>query len=123
LNKKEKFIEAYKKTFGNITQSAEACGVHRQTYYDWCNADEDFKKEIEALQPDERFLDFAESKLVKKMNEGDTASIIFALKTKGKKRGYVERVEQTGKDGGPVEITGITYVTPNQDANKGSTDV
>ena len=43
--------------------------------------------------PQEIFLDFAENKLVQKINDGDTAALLFALKTKGKKRGYVERQE------------------------------
>jgi len=87
---KKAFIEAFKKSFGNITQSSKAAGIDRQTYYNWMNQDVDFKYAIENIQPDELFLDFVESKLVQKINDGDTACIIFTLKTKGKKRGYVE---------------------------------
>jgi len=35
------------------------------------------------------------------MNEGNVASIIFYLKTKGKRRGYVERSEIEFKDREP----------------------
>lgn len=93
--KKKGFIDAYIKSFGNITQSCRAVGVVRQTYYDWCRDDEEFKKTVEAIEPGEDFLDFTESALVKKIKGGDTTAIIFALKTKGKKRGYIERVEQS----------------------------
>ena len=64
---------------------------------DWHTA----KKYIE-LYPDvklkfedefERTGDFAESCLIKKIQEGDTAANIFLLKTKYKNRGYVERAE------------------------------
>ena len=91
--KKKAFQEAYKKAFGNVTQSCNAIGIDRSTYYDWIKKDSKFKKEIEELEPEERFMDFLESKLVEKINGGDTTSIIFALKTKGKKRGYIERQE------------------------------
>ncbi len=38
-------------------------------------------------------LDFAESNLKKLEKEGNPAATIFFLKTKGKKRGYIERQE------------------------------
>jgi hypothetical protein len=38
-------------------------------------------------------LDFAESQLHKQVKEGNTTATIFLLKTKGKKRGYIERQE------------------------------
>lgn len=98
---KKAFIEAYEKSFGNILVSCKAVGIARQTYYNWIENDPEFKKEVESVEPQERFLDFLEGKLVEKINKGDTTSIIFALKTKGKKRGYVERQEITGADGIP----------------------
>ena len=49
-------------------------------------------------------LDLAEAKLLKHIKNGNLTAIIFYLKTQGKARGYVERVESTGKDGGPVEL-------------------
>lgn len=98
---KKAFIEAYQKSFGNVLVSCKAIGIARQTYYNWIEKDPEFKKDIEAVEPHERFLDFLEGKLVEKINKGDTTSIIFALKTRGKKRGYVERQEITGADGIP----------------------
>ena len=49
------------------------------------------KETIDALN--EETLDYAESKLLQSIRDGNVTSIIFYLKTKGKKRGYVEQVD------------------------------
>jgi hypothetical protein len=49
-------------------------------------------------------LDTAESQLMTLIANGNVAAVIFYLKTKGKARGYVERVEATGSGGGPIKI-------------------
>jgi hypothetical protein len=94
--KRKAFLEAYKKTFGNISISCEKIGINRGTYYNWIK-DEEFKKEVDNIEPDEAFVDFAEFALLNKIKDGDTTAIIFTLKTKGKKRGYIEtqKIEQT----------------------------
>ena len=47
--------------------------------------------------------DFAEGKLMACVQNGEFAAIKYYLGTIHKKRGYVERQEQTGAEGGPVE--------------------
>lgn len=101
---KKGFIDAYQKTFGNISQSCKAIGISRQTFYNWLNNDTEFKSEIEAVEPNELLIDFFESKLIERVNKGDTTATIFGLKTKGKSRGYVERQEITGAEGLPNDI-------------------
>jgi len=49
-------------------------------------------------------LDTAESQLMSLIANGNLGAVIFYLKTKGKARGYVERVEATGSGGGPIKI-------------------
>jgi len=49
-------------------------------------------------------LDTAESQLMSLIANGNLRAVIFYLKTKGKARGYVERVEATGSGGGPIKI-------------------
>ena len=50
-------------------------------------------------------LDLAEGQMLKAIGDGNMTAIIFYLKTKGKNRGYVERTELSGKEGGPIEIS------------------
>lgn len=53
-------------------------------------------------QEDECLNDLAEMKLIENIKKGDTAAIIFRLKTKGKARGYVEKVELEQINSRPV---------------------
>ena len=100
--KKAAFLKAWIKTFGNITQSCNAIGINRGTYYNWLREDENFKIAIENEEVGEQQLDFAESKLMKNIHDGKETSLIFFLKTKGKERGYVERTET--KELSPTQI-------------------
>ncbi len=51
-----------------------------------------------------KMVDFAESKLYQKIKDGDNACLIFYLKCQAKDRGYVERQEVSGPDGGPMRV-------------------
>ena len=95
-------LEALEKSLGVVTTAAKAVGIDRSTHYEWLKTDEKYKEAVEAVG--DVALDFAESQLHKQMQSGDTTACIFYLKTKGKKRGYVERQEITGADGGAVTI-------------------
>ena len=52
---------------------------------------EAFKAEVEAIN--EASLDYVESKLMTAIHNDNITAIIFYLKTKGKKRGYIETIE------------------------------
>jgi hypothetical protein len=61
----------------------------------------------------EEKLDYIENALLKKIGEGDTTSIIFALKTLGKSRGYVERREICGPEGSPLPSIDVKVLLQN----------
>lgn len=88
--KKKKFIEAYEQAMCNITSACKVAGISRETYYNWRERDRDFEKKL--IYAEESVLDFAETMLVKNIREGKETSLIFYLKTKGKKRGYIEQI-------------------------------
>jgi hypothetical protein len=62
----------------------------------------------------DKSLDLAESALMKAVEAGEAWAVCFFLKCKGEGRGYVERQELTGKNGGP--IVGVGAVAEISDA-------
>jgi hypothetical protein len=84
-------IEALKKSLGIVSTAAKSCGVSRDQHYTWCKDDDVYRAKVEDIR--NIALDFAESQLMKQINDGNTTALIFFLKTQGKRRGYVERQE------------------------------
>ena len=87
MNKK-RMLEALKVNLGIVTAACNACGVKRATHHAWMRSDIKYKTSVEEM--DEVCLDFAEASLLRQIKNDVTSSTIFYLKTKGKKRGYVE---------------------------------
>lgn len=75
----------------NVSATCIALGIDRATFYKWRK--EDPKLDAMLNDESESIIDFTESKLIEKIGEGDLTAIIFMLKTRGKNRGYIERVE------------------------------
>ena len=88
---KKAILEALEKSLGVVTTACKQVGIGRTTFYDYLNKDEKFANQVADIQ--NIALDFAESQLHKQIQDGNTSATIFYLKTKGKKRGYVERSE------------------------------
>lgn len=87
----EKIADALQKKMGNVTEAAKALKVARQTLHRRIGEDEALQAVL--VDARETLVDIAESALVKQIKQGNTAAIIFTLKTQGKGRGYVERNE------------------------------
>ncbi len=87
----KRIAETYEKKACNVSATCTALNISRTMWYRWRekhpNLDALLKESEEAL------IDFAESKLMENIQNGDNTSLIFFLKTKGKNRGYVETVE------------------------------
>ena len=83
---KELIEEALTKSRGNISRAADKIGCHRHTLHSRIMADTDLKVHLESFR--ERFLDDTEDVFQNKVLSGDTTSMLFALKTLGRKRGY-----------------------------------
>jgi hypothetical protein len=97
INKKA-MLDALEKSLGVVTSACKSVDIARETHYRWLREDADYKAAVDELS--DVALDFAESQLHKQIKDGNSTATIFFLKTKGKKRGYVERQEldvSTGK--------------------------
>lgn len=112
-NNKKRFIESLQEANGIISTACNNCDISRQTFYNWKKDDPEFALEVDIVN--ENAIDHVESKLMEKINgvtigkisdgelntydqpPSDTA-IIFFLKCKAKKRGYVERTEVSPVD-------------------------
>ena len=88
---KKAMLDALEKSLGIVTTAAKIAGIDRGSHYNWMKDDEQYKSDVEDIG--NIVLDFAESQLHKQIKEGQQASTIFYLKTKGKKRGYIEAQE------------------------------
>ena len=110
--KKEAILKALENSLGVVTVACKKADIPRSTYYKWLKEDKDFAKDVKEIE--NIALDFAESQLHTQMKDGSTSATIFYLKTKGKKRGYVERSELDLTSGDEpvkinVNIKGVEY--------------
>ncbi|MCB1417646.1 MAG: hypothetical protein KDJ74_01035 [Notoacmeibacter sp.] len=98
---KERFTEALQQSGGFLSYAARICGVSRWTARRYVTRWhlEEFLEDIT-----EELGDIAEAKLIQLIKQGDGPSIRFYLETKHKHRGYTRRVENTGKDGEPIQV-------------------
>ena len=106
-DKKRTMLNALEKSLGVVTSACLETKIDRTTHYRWLKEDEEYKRGVEDIE--NIAIDFVESKLYGNIKRGDVTSILFFLKTKGKKRGYIERQE-------------IDHTTNGKDINKLSLD-
>lgn len=100
--KKKAMIAALQQSLGVVTSACKTVGISRETHYKWLREDVDYKYQVEDLS--NIALDFAESQLHNQIKNGSTPATIFYLKTKGKKRGYIERQEIQHENLEPLTI-------------------
>ena len=97
-NQKKNMIVALQKNLGIVTSAAKQITKNikdaenlRKAHYEWLKTDTAYKEAVESIEG--IVLDYAESQLFKQVAKGDTTAVIFLLKCKGKKRGYIDRAE------------------------------
>ena len=95
-------IKALEKTHGMIYLAAEDLGCAAITIYRRAEKVQAVQDTINNYRG--KLVDKAELKLEQAVLNGEPWAIQMTLKTIGKSRGYVERQEVTGADGGAVTV-------------------
>ena len=103
---KKELISALRSNLGIVSNACEALSISRTTYYKYYNEDSEFRSEVDNVS--DSTLDFVESKLFDLIDNGNVAATIFYMKTKGKRRGYIERQEVEHNTN---NITGIRLIS------------
>lgn len=95
--------QALRDTKGMVSVAAKKLGFQRSALYDRIQRSE----RLQMVIADEReaMTDTAELALHRAIVGGEAWAVCFYLKTQGKSRGYVERQELTGANGGPIATT------------------
>ena len=109
--KKKLMVEALEKSLGIVTTAAKSASIERTTHYRWMKEDEEYAERVNDIT--EMTLDFAESMLHKRIKSESDTAIIFFLKTKGKKRGYIEKQEIEHSAGESLKVDLSGYSTEN----------
>ncbi len=89
--------DALKACDGNISAAARLLGVRRSKFKERVDRTPSLVLLLSELK--DEVVDAAEGNFFKAAKSGDLIASKFILTTIGKDRGYVTRVEQTGKDG------------------------
>lgn len=83
------FIERLKDNRGIVGAACRSLGISRATYYNWKKKHPDFAEAAETEISAQ--VDYVEDRLLDLIETGETAAIIFYMKTKGRDRGYGEK--------------------------------
>lgn len=95
-------IDALRRKAGLIHLAAQDLGVSRDRLAKRIKRSAALQAVIREIR--EASLDIAEAKLTDLVLRGDPASVRFYLERLGKDRGYGNRTEVTGRDGGPINL-------------------
>lgn len=99
------FVNALEIQMDNVTKACEAASISRQTFYRWYDENDNFKCAVDDVR--EGLIDRTESVLYGHIfHENSLDAAKYYLSRKGKKRGYVEKIETDNK----TENTGTVAV-------------
>jgi len=113
--KKRAMLKALSASLGIVSIAARNAKINRQTHADWLKADAEYACAVAAI--DDIALDYSESKLFMLIKKENPQAVFFHLKTKGKKRGYVEKQELEHEFTSPQNIK-VTIVRADKEGKQ-----
>jgi hypothetical protein len=104
--------QALRANYGNVSVAAQKMGIDRTTVYNYVKRYPSVGKIIDDAR--EHLVDLAEASIGKMITEGNPAAVIFTLKTQGRGRGWIERMEleHSGDQDKPIAIV-VKHVRDN----------
>jgi len=105
-------IEALKAVNGMVYLAARKLGCEAKTIYRRAKKAQVIQRAIDDSRGET--VDLAEQKLRAAVWRGDSWAVAFTLRTLGKARGYTERHEIGGPEGGAIPIRMITMEIPKE---------
>ena len=102
--------DALRDNMGFLSQAAKKLGCCYHTVYKYIQNNDRLKQVQHEVK--EKQIDFAESKLLEQIRDGNLGAIIFYLKCQAKHRGYVERTESMQHHTGELGIGAL--VVPSE---------
>lgn len=109
---KKKLLKALTETRGLVLTACNKANIGRSTHYDWYHKDEEYKASVDAIN--DMMVEGVESKLKDLIDDGNTAAIIFYLKTKGRDSGYGNQIQVDAKVEGEITVNPIKIVNPGK---------
>ncbi len=106
------FLVAFEKTMGVVTPAAQMIGVKRSTIYRWREMYPEFDQACKDIS--EVAVDFVETKLYNLINTGSEAATIFYMKTRGRDRGYAEKLQHDVN----AKMQGVTVNVSNEETKQ-----
>lgn len=116
---KAKVANALHESKGAVYLAAKRLGVSHTSIYTYVKKYEDIA-DIKNYY-DGELVDIGEIALRSAVTNKEPWAVKYILSTKGKDRGYTERSEVTGADGGPVPIRFIDYGLTADDESENET--
>lgn len=109
--KKRRFVDLFDQLFGHITNTCQAVGISRQTYYDWLEKDPDFATAI--LESEAHLNDEIRQVLIEKAASGDMTAVIFYLKNRHpdfkQKPGFMQQINVDGDKGNQITFVNFDH--------------